>query len=468
MGVLHLTGEEVKQDLEAGFWWLKSAASQGHPVALHHMGTCYAGGIVVQPNAEQAFYYFSRSAELGLDAAKNSLAVFYNNGIGVVKNEWKASELYLEAADEGDPTAAFNIGNCYLEGKGVKRDVPKGLEWIAKSAEQGNLVACAQLARIYEEGFLAERDPVEVAYWQEKAAEMGNRPAMKLTALNYYYGEGIPKNRGKASFWIGEYINHQGPMDSSKLTLKDEYESYELVQKFLPKDYSSLIVQADLMSDPNWSGYDPDGAYETLKELAGKGFFGARYRLADLYANHEFAKASAKKGYAMFKDLYDDNRNADLEVRRSYAAKASYQLFNCTLKGIGVRASESKALKLLEVSAEAGYAISQYELGKRLVAGEGVASSFDEGARWLLQAAMQGHVGSRGELARLNLDRPIANLDQDTIISWLKEQVDAGSGEARTLLRRYGVDYKEPRPRRVAPRDDEPRERDPFAPIEAA
>lgn len=467
MGLLYMSGEEVEQNVETGFWWLKRAASQGHPVALHHMGVCYASGLVVEPSAEQAFYYFSKSAELGLDTAKNSLAVFYNEGIGVVRNEWKASELYLEAADEGDPTAAFNIGNCYLEGKGVRRDVSRGLEWIAKSAEQGNLVACAQLAEIYGEGFLAESDAVEVAYWEEKAAELGNRPSMKHTAFNYFYGNGIPKNRGKAAFWISEYLNIEGPLDTSSLTLEGEYEAHERVQALLPKDYSALVVYAELMADQGWSGYDPEEAYRILKELSDKGFWSAKFRLAKLIAKSDFSKANPKRGYALFKALYDDNRSADLEVRRVYAAKSAYQLYGCVLEGRGARASESKAIKWLEVSAEAGWARSQYEWGQRLVDGKGVDIDFDTGVWWIMEAALQGHVESRGTLARLALDRPIANLDRDTIVGWLKEQVDSGSGDARSLLRRYGVEYKESK-RPSVPEQEKKIETDPYAPVEAA
>ena len=52
----------------------------------------------------------------------------------------------------------------------------------------------------------------EASYWLEKSAEMGHRPAMKRTAFNYYYGSGIPVNRGKAAYWISEYINQSGPL----------------------------------------------------------------------------------------------------------------------------------------------------------------------------------------------------------------------------------------------------------------
>ena len=138
------------------------------------------------------------------------------------------------------------------------------------------------------------------------------------------------------------------------------------------------------------------------------------------------------------------------------------------MEGVGTRPSESKGLKWLEVSAESGYLVSQYEWGKRLVEGDGVHENLGEGIRWLIEAAKQGHLEARGELARLNLDRPIANLDEDTIIAWLKEWVDAGSGEARLLLREYGIEYKVPVRAPRAPDDGNKPDLDPYAPIEAA
>ncbi len=468
MGILYMTGEVVDQDLHTGYWWLKSAAAQNHPMALHHIGTCYAQGIVVEVNFEEAFRYFSMSADLGLDAAKNSLALFYNNGVHVIRNEWKASELYLEAADEGDPTAAFNIGNCFLDGKGVKRDVGKGIEWIGISAEQGNLLACAQMAHIYNEGLLVDYDAVEAGYWMEKAAELGNRNAMKLTAFNYHYGKGIPKNRGKAAFWISEYLNHPGPMDTSRLMVDGEYENIALAQKIFPKDYAAMIVYSDLMTDTHWSGYDPEEAYKIYSDLAPIGFYGARFRLADLHANHAFSKASPKKAFNLYKSLYEENKQADLKVLRAYAAQAAYYLNRCYADGVGVRTSASKALKWLEVSAESGYAISQYEMGVRQIAGDDPKLDLEEGIRWLIAAANQGHEQSHVELAKLNLERPIPDLDQETIIAWLKDLVDSGSGEARSLLKKYGIEYKTPLRKRAVPGDEKKEDRDPYTPIKAA
>ena len=91
-----------------------------------------------------------------------------------------------------------------------------------------------------------------------------------------------------------------------------------------------------------------------------------------------------------------------------------------------------------------------------------------KGVNWLIAAANKGHNESHVVLAKLNLETPIPSLDQETIIVWLKDLVDSGSGEARTLLKRYGVEYKVPVRKPRTPRDDEGKEINPYAPFEAA
>ncbi len=257
-------------------------------------------------------------------------------------------------------------------------------------------------------------------------------------------------------------------MDTNSLMLEGEYESFTEVQKLLPRDFSALMVYSDLMADSGWSGYEPEEAYRILNELASKGFYGARFRLASLHANGGFPKANARKAYSLYKSLFDENRNADLEVRRSLAGKAAYHMSVCLADGIGTRVSASKSLKSLDDSASLGYGRAQYELGKRLVSNIEDRQKMDQGIRWLMAAANQGHLESHVALAKLNLEHPIPSLDNDTIIAWLKELVDSGSGEARSLLREYGIEYDNPIRKKRSPSDEEKKEINPYAPIEAA
>ncbi len=435
---------------------------------MYRLGSCYARGIAVEVDLAKAFYNYNRSAELGLDVAKNSLAAFFKKGIHVEKGEWRATELYLEAADEGVSTAAFNIGNCYLEGRGVKRDVQAGLAWLSKSAERGNLAACQSLSRIYEEGLLADKDAVDAAYWAEKSAKLGYRPAMKRTALNYFQGSGIPVNRGKASYVITEYINQNGPLDVESLALPGEFEDSRKIQDFLPNDYAAMIIYADLMADSTWSGYDPKEAGRVLSLLAKKGFNGARFRLASLHVDGGFAGANGKKAYRIYKDIYLDNRDSDLEVVGKLAGESAFEMSRCHERGTGTRLNAKKGLEWLKIAAIKGYPEAQYELGKRLLSPGFDQAEGELGVRWLLAAARMGNIKSHVMLVEMNMQRRIPKLDPDTIIALLKDLVDSGSGEARILLRRYGVEIENQSPRKRRQETDDEPEFTPYTPIEAA
>lgn len=86
---------------------------------------------------------------------------------------------------------------------------------------------------------------------------------------------------------------------------------------------------------------------------------------------------------------------------------------------------------------------------------------------WLLKAAEHGDSRSKLAIARLNLVKPHANVADAVVIDWLKALVDEGSGEARLLLRQYGVQYKESELRKAPPgKEKEPV--DPWAPVAVA
>jgi len=71
-------------------------------------------------------------------------------------------------------------------------------------------------------------------------------------------------------------------------------------------------------------------------------------------------------------------------------------------------------------------------------------------------------------LVEMNMQRRIPKLDPDTIIALLKDLVDSGSGEARILLRRYGVEIENQSPRKRRQETDDEPEFTPYTPIEAA
>lgn len=72
------------------------------------------------------------------------------------------------------------------------------------------------------------------------------------------------------------------------------------------------------------------------------------------------------------------------------------------MNGDGVAKDFEEALKWLSKSAEQGYPVAQFNIGKMYAEGKGVTKSADEARYWLEKAAAQGHEDARKELSKLN------------------------------------------------------------------
>jgi hypothetical protein len=325
------------------------------------------------------------------------------------------------------------------------------------------------LAYIYSEDLIVARDEVEISYWQERAAEFGDKASMKKSALNYFEGKGSPRNRGKALYWLESFQSHPAPIDRNSVYFPGEYEAHMTVQSVLPEDYSILLLSADLMSEVGWSGSNPKMAKALYEKLVSKGSFGATLRLAKVHLAEEMKGSSARKGVDLLKKLYERNKDATFVGKIKYAAEASYLMSQCYAKGTGVKSSETRYVNWLEISAASGFQIAQYELGTMYANGDGVAVNLIKGHELLLRAAKRGDVKSQLYLARTNLNEPVQTLREDRIVDWLKALVDSGSGEARMLLRKYGIKYKEPTWERKAPEEKDENEKwNPWIPVKAA
>ncbi|MBK1877888.1 tetratricopeptide repeat protein [Pelagicoccus mobilis] len=467
IGAMKLSGEGVAFDPLGGIAYIKDAAYQGLPEATYTLAECKLKGLGVSQDPFDAYELFKKAARLGFTNAYNRVAAFHYYGITVPKNEYKAAELYLYAADEGDAEAAQNLGNCYLRGIGVKMSTREGIRWISKSAELGNLVSCYHLANIYRENLLVDQDLVEVAYWFERAAELGDKMAMRETALNYFLGRGHPRNRGKAAQWLEMYLVHPAPITTAALYFPGEYETNAVLEKFRPDDYSAMLMSADLMAEKEWSGTNRKEARKLYESMASKGAQGAKLRLARMYRDDDSSSKDAKRAISYFKSLYDGNHDESYEGMRHFAAEAAYELSVCYADGYGVKASESQRVHWLEESARLDKVEAQFELGSLLAAQTESSATRSAGTNWLLKAAEHGDHRSQLAIARLNLESPVANVAKGVVVDWLKALVDDGSGEARVLLRKYGVRYKEIERRQPSPQKEE-KPVDPWAPIGAA
>jgi uncharacterized protein len=90
-------------------------------------------------------------------------------------------------------------------------------------------------------------------------------------------------------------------------------------------------------------------------------------------------------------------------------------------------------LMLMKTAAEKGDAEAQYLLGLQYQAGDGIEKSPGEAAKWLRQAAEQGHVGAQGALGALQAKN--GNADEAAeAAKWLQAAAEKGQADAMLAL----------------------------------
>ncbi len=92
-----------------------------------------------------------------------------------------------------------------------------------------------------------------------------------------------------------------------------------------------------------------------------------------------------------------------------------------------------ESLMLLKTAAEKGDAEAQYLLGLQYQAGDGIEKSPVEAAKWLRQAATQGHVGAQGALGAMQAAS--GNADEAAeAAKWLQAAAEQGRTDAMVAL----------------------------------
>lgn len=92
-----------------------------------------------------------------------------------------------------------------------------------------------------------------------------------------------------------------------------------------------------------------------------------------------------------------------------------------------------ESLMLMKTAAEKGDAEAQYLLGLQYQAGDGLTKSPAEAAKWLRQAAAQGHVGAQGALGALQATS--GNVDEAAeAAKWLQAAAEQGRTDAMVAL----------------------------------
>lgn len=437
VGRAHYEGRGTKLDFEKAREWFELAAEKGNQLALFRLGYIYGNSEGVALDWAKALEYYKKSFDLGNVGAANNLANLYFEGKGVAIDKDRAMELYLLAAEDGSEVACYNIGRFHIDGS-FGDDPADGVDWLAKAAEEGYKKAIFDLLKYYKPESETE-DSMEFIYWVERAAEIGDQKSMKLLALLYHDGVGVPVSKMKSMQWIVAYLQQRrfGAFEIRKDLLKSE--NWSAISAFAPADYEAVLLYANLLNDDSWAGYNKQAAFEIAKVFAGTGLFAGRLLLAELHLVKELKGARPKVGIRIYEDVYEEA----LENRfLKQAVMASYALGRYYGDASNEKWNERLQFEWMKKAADIGFKRAQFLYAGYMWEGKGCEKDTSVALAYWVKLANEDYINAILRLGELLADRE--SLDQDLdraqIELKLKQLAQIGNARAKSILRALGIE----------------------------
>ena len=274
LGLKHLYGEGVEEDIKtASIWitkaaeggypdaqyflgivnsvdapkealaWYAKAGEQGHVKAASRLGDIYSEGKLVDADYFRAYRWYQQAAEKGDTHSQFALGSLYENGLGVDQNFGEAAKWYTKAANQREPQAQVNLGNLYLHGLGVKQNMPEAYKWFRQAAYQNQKLAYVKMGLCYERGYGVTQDFDEALRWYLKGADRGDMTCQANLGRFFEEGLGVPKNPTRAADYYRQAAE-QGEI-FAQLSLGSMYRAGNGVQKDLVEAYKWLQLASE-------------------------------------------------------------------------------------------------------------------------------------------------------------------------------------------------------------------------------
>ncbi|MBO9418984.1 sel1 repeat family protein [Labrenzia sp. R4_2] len=303
---------------EAAADLLTQLASDGHPVALYHLGRAYKNGWGVDADLDQARLIFmeavrysfayrgetayelgrlfqrssgERCAEIALQwfqkalgwdypKAHVQLAKHYERGIGTERDLTLAFHHYERAAIAGYPSSTINYARILLNGRyGSTPNPEQALFWaeraiagLEKKARDGSASSSKTLGRLYRDGEFMTADRALARDWFLRSADLGDAGAMHDLALMMLATSDDKDTVQEALKWLrlAAKAEHGGALTGlARLHLKEKH------------------------------GLDADAAVELLERGVAAGHPGAMEELGRLYAKGKLVEQDRTKAFEL-------------------------------------------------------------------------------------------------------------------------------------------------------------------------
>lgn len=354
---------------------LQELDKQSNAEAQDKLGMLYGAGRIVPLDRARAYALFDRATKGGSLSGMCHLGVCYQYGYGVTKALPMARGLFEVADAKGFDRAPLFIADMYKD----EKQYSKAVEQIERSRARGSFEASYELAKLYYMGLGVKVDNAKADKLCGEAAEAGSLRAIYHLGWNYKYAKGaMDKDYKLANQWAQKGAA-MGDSDCLEL-LSDNY----LYGYGLAKDAKKGLELLQM-------------AVEQLNPAA-LAILGYYYETGEFVAKD---KAKARSLY-------------QLAVDRDYGP-AQNSLGNMIKYGTdGSKPDAKTAFALYLKAAHKGISSAQYNTGRALQDGKGVARNSQSARLWYEAAIKQGNPHACNQVSIMYFDGTADGIAKNT------------------------------------------------------
>lgn len=395
MGDFYASGKKgLRQNAQIAIRWYELAAAQNNVDAILRLGRVYELGSLVGADQTLAIDYYRKAIDLGAPDGK-----YYLAGVYRIQHRYElAVRLYQEAASAGYADALAELGEMYLTGTGVAQDKAQAVHCFKRAAEAGSAKGAFDLAVLYELGDWFKKDYRNAFYWYRVASDLDYPYAALRLGDFYSQGLGVKVDYVIANYWY------------EMAAAKDLVQAYVHLadHHFLARGYY----------------YNPTEALSYYLKAAKKRDPYARYMLSAMYLRGIGTNPCVEKSAYWYQKANQTGKNA----------LAKYQVAHLFHLGLGFDKDVREAITWYELSASAGYAVAQNELGELYFKGRDWPQNYPLAMKYFRQAAGQHFPLAQYNIGLMYFNGQGARMNKREALAWFGKAAKSGSEYAQFLI----------------------------------
>lgn len=412
LGEIYLEGKVVDSDEKEAFCYFSKAAEENYPEAYYGLGRMYHNGFYVDLDIPNAVKCYKQGAELGCSRCMNQLGQIYSDGISyerkvdmgngnvsfvadsIPKDITQSVAYFQKAIERGNTYAMNNLSTLIFNGEVLGFSKDYGFSLLKKSAEMDNPIAQYNLAGNYMSGKFVKTDRYESFKWLKRAAENGERDAIVMLSQYIELGCGTLPDIDSAVALLKQ-ASEMNDLDATFIlgihydiglgVTKNPQMALELYKKAAPNIlYYNRFAMKVLDDFKNNTEATPFLAYNVIMEEAGNNIMFYNWLLGYIYAN----------GIGVVEDVdkavyYYDKASQLGDARSKYELALIYS----QEKYMSEKQIDEKIIgKLIEESAETGFAYAEFTLGLYYDNGMcGFETDQSKALQWYEKASKHGY-----------------------------------------------------------------------------